>query len=80
MTVLFICDFSLWRSVVSSPVFWGWARLRLIEYMDNFREVMQSKIIRSIPEIAVYFFEQVHTNIIDEKVWKTERDRHHYLS
>ena len=45
--------------MVSSPVFWGWARLRLIEYMDNFREVMQSKIIRSIPEIAVYFFEQV---------------------
>ena len=27
--------------------------------MDNFLEVMQSRIIHSIPEIAVYFFEQV---------------------
>ena len=51
--------FRLWRSVVSRPVFWSWARLRLIEYLDNFQELIQSRIIQSIPEIAVYFFEQV---------------------
>ena len=50
-TITDIFSLSSWKSVIESPRFWRWARLRVDR--DNYYHVLQSDRVNIVPEIRV---------------------------